>query len=73
MPLVLYQYPGSAPCRAVLMTAEHLGLEMVTRHVDLMDWEQMKPEFLAVSELLILSNKIKSVYNLDLLSFLYVF
>ena len=66
MTLVLYQVPASPPCRAVLMTAEHLGLEVTTRHVDLMKGEHMRPEFLAVSELLILSNNMKSVHDSNL-------
>ena len=66
MPLVLYQIPPSPPCRAVLMTAEHLGLEVTTRHVDLMNGEHLKPEFQAVNELLIFSDNMKIVLDFDL-------
>lgn len=49
MPIVLYQLPGSGPCRAVMMTAHHLGIELVQKHVDLFSGAHMKPEFLAMN------------------------
>lgn len=49
MPIVLYQIPVSAPCRAVEMTAEHLGIELDKKHLDVFAGEQMKPEFLAIN------------------------
>lgn len=49
MPIDLYDFPGSGPCRAVHMTAVHIGLEINKKKVDLFAGEQMKPEFLEVS------------------------
>ena len=45
----LYQLPASGPCRAVLMTAQHIGVDVNKKNVDLLAGEQMKPEFLQVS------------------------
>lgn len=49
MPIVLYHIPVSPPCRAVEMTAEHLGIELVKKHVDVFAGEQLKQEFLAIN------------------------
>lgn len=44
-----YYLPRSLPCRAVLMTAKALGLEMNKIVVDTSIGEQMKPEFLRIN------------------------
>jgi len=44
-----YYIPGSAPCRAVLMTAKAVGVEMNLKLIDLMKGEQMKPEFIKIN------------------------
>uniref|UniRef100_A0A1A9VFY4 Glutathione S-transferase 1-1 n=1 Tax=Glossina austeni TaxID=7395 RepID=A0A1A9VFY4_GLOAU len=45
----LYYLPGSAPCRAVIMTAKALGLQLNKKLLNLMAGEQMKPEFLKLN------------------------
>lgn len=57
MPIDLYQVPGSAPCRAVQLTAAAIGLDLNLKFTDLMAGEHLKPEFLKV----ICDNKI--LYN----------
>jgi glutathione S-transferase len=47
----LYYLPGSAPCRAVQMTASTLGVELNLKLLDLFTGEHLKPEFLEVSDL----------------------
>ena len=44
-----YYFAGSAPCRAVLMTAKMVGVELNLKEVNLMAGEQMKPEFLKMN------------------------
>ncbi len=48
MPIDLYYHPMSAPARAVLMTAEALGVKLNLKEVDLMAREHLKPEFVKV-------------------------
>jgi hypothetical protein len=43
-----YYLPGSAPCRAVMMTAKAVGVELNLKLTNLMAGEHMKPEFLKV-------------------------
>lgn len=43
-----YYLPGSAPCRAVQMTAAAVGVELNPKLVNLMNGDQLKPEFLKV-------------------------
>lgn len=43
-----YYLPGSAPCRAVQMTAAAVGVELNLKLTNLMAGEHMKPEFLKV-------------------------
>lgn len=49
MSIVLYQLPASGPCRAIAMTAQHIGVEITTKNVDLMAGEQLKPEFVEMN------------------------
>lgn len=49
MTIDLYYLPGSAPCRAVLMTAKAVGVELNLKLVNLMNGEHMTPEYLKVS------------------------
>ncbi|XP_062703332.1 glutathione S-transferase 1-like isoform X2 [Aedes albopictus] len=44
-----YYLPGSAPCRAVQMTATAVGVELNPKLVNLMNGEQLKPEFLKLN------------------------
>lgn len=48
MSLDFYYVPGSGPCRAVLMTAKALGVELNLKHTSLKDGEHLKPEFVKV-------------------------
>lgn len=48
-PVDLYYYNPSAPCRAVVMTAKVLGVELNLKTLDLMKGEQMSPEFLKIN------------------------
>ena len=49
MVLDFYYVAGSAPCRAVLMTAKAVGVDLNLKPINLMAGEHMKPEFIAVS------------------------
>ncbi|KOB76522.1 Glutathione S-transferase 1 [Operophtera brumata] len=42
----LYYVPGSSPCRAVLLTAKALNIELDLKLVDLHHGEHLKPEYL---------------------------
>nr|XP_019544050.2 glutathione S-transferase 1-1-like [Aedes albopictus] len=44
-----YYLPGSAPCRAVQMTAATVGVELNPKLVNLMNGEQLRPEFLKLN------------------------
>ncbi|XP_062703330.1 glutathione S-transferase 1-like [Aedes albopictus] len=44
-----YYLPGSAPCRAVQMTAAAVGVELNPKLVNLMNGDQLKPEFLKLN------------------------
>jgi glutathione S-transferase len=44
-----YYMPGSAPCRAVLLAAKNLGVELNLKLVNLMAGEHLKPEFIAMN------------------------
>lgn len=48
MTIDFYYLPGSAPCRAVLMTAKAVGVELNLKLVNLMSGEHLKPEFIKV-------------------------
>ena len=49
MTIDLYQLPASGPCRAVFMTAQHIGIDINKKNVDLMAGEQLKPEFIKMN------------------------
>lgn len=49
MTIDFYYVPGSAPCRAVLLTAKALGLDLNLKLTDLMAGEQLTPEFLKLN------------------------
>lgn len=51
MPVDVYVAPVSGPCRAVLMTAKYVGVDVNQKLVDLMAGEQLKPEYIKVSSL----------------------
>lgn len=44
-----YYLPGSAPCRAVIMTASALGIELNKKLLNLQAGEHLKPEFLKIN------------------------
>lgn len=44
-----YYLPGSAPCRAVLLTAQCVGIELNKKLLDLRAGEHLKPEFLKIN------------------------
>lgn len=48
MGIDFYYLLGSAPCHAVLMTAEALGLKLNLKLTDLRKNEHLTPEFLKV-------------------------
>lgn len=66
MTVDFYYTPGSPPCRAVMLTAKALGLEMNMKLLDLHHGEHMKPEFVKV---IILTQSIMSYdafgHNID--------
>lgn len=45
----LYYKPGSAPCRAVLMTAKAVGVDLNLKRVELMNGEHLTPEYLKIN------------------------
>nr|CAD7198535.1 unnamed protein product [Timema douglasi] len=49
MPIYLYSMPWSPPCRAVLLLAENLGLEIIPRLIDTRSKDHLKPEFVKVN------------------------
>ncbi|KAL1505845.1 hypothetical protein ABEB36_005308 [Hypothenemus hampei] len=49
MTIDLYYLPGSAPCRAVLLTAKALDLELNLKLTDLMAGEHLTPEFVKLN------------------------
>lgn len=49
MGLDFYYTPGSAPCRAVQMTAKAVGVELNLKLTNLMAGEHLKPEYLKVN------------------------
>lgn len=49
MPKDFYWMPLSAPCRAGLLTAKAVGVELNLKEINLMAGEQMKPEFVAIN------------------------
>ncbi|XP_054711350.1 uncharacterized protein LOC129220940 [Uloborus diversus] len=51
MAIDLYLIPISGPCRAILMTANHIGIDVNKKHVDLFAGEQLKPEFVKINPL----------------------
>lgn len=55
----MYYFPASPPTRAVLMLARALGLMMNLKLVNIMEGEQMKPEFLKVKKYSAKASKIK--------------
>ncbi|KAK5650012.1 hypothetical protein RI129_001041 [Pyrocoelia pectoralis] len=49
MPIDFYYIPASAPCRAVLLAAKVVGVELNLKIVDLMKGENLTPEFLKIN------------------------
>ncbi|CAB3364247.1 Hypothetical predicted protein [Cloeon dipterum] len=49
MPIDFYYIPGSAPCRAVLLAAKAVGVELNLKLTDLMAGEHLKPEFIKLN------------------------
>jgi glutathione S-transferase len=45
----LYQWTGSPPCQAVMMTAKMLKVNFNLIEVDLMEYEHKKPEFMKIN------------------------
>ncbi|XP_055923641.1 glutathione S-transferase D7 isoform X1 [Eupeodes corollae] len=49
MPPILYYLPPSPPCRAIMMLAKMLDMEFDMRVVNIMEGEQLKPEFVELN------------------------
>ncbi|XP_077286219.1 glutathione S-transferase 1-like [Arctopsyche grandis] len=49
MGIDFYYLPGSSPCRAVMMTAKALGVNLNFKLIDLMKGEHLTPEFLKMN------------------------
>ncbi|XP_054711351.1 uncharacterized protein LOC129220941 [Uloborus diversus] len=49
MTIDLYQLPESPPCRTVIFTAQHLGIKLNEKYMDLFTGEHLKPEFLEIN------------------------
>jgi glutathione S-transferase len=52
MTIDLYYLPESTPCRAVLLTANAVGLQLNLKCLDLFKGEHMTPQFLKVCDLI---------------------
>lgn len=50
-PPILYTADISPPCRAVLLTAEAIGLKLETRETNLHTQDHLKPEYIKVFEI----------------------
>ncbi|RWS30527.1 Glutathione S-transferase 1:-like isoform C [Leptotrombidium deliense] len=49
MPIDLYYMPASSPCRAVIMTAKHLNIDLNLKQLNMMEKEHLKPEFVKLN------------------------
>lgn len=49
MPVDLYYMPASSPCRAVRLAAAAVGVDLNLKLTNLMDGEQLKPEFIKMN------------------------
>lgn len=49
MTIDFYYTPLSGPCRAVLLTAKKLGIDLNLKHISLKDGEHLKPEFVKIN------------------------
>lgn len=49
MPLDLYYHPMSPPCRAVMLTARAMGVDLNLKKLDVLGGEHLKPEFVAIN------------------------
>lgn len=49
MPIDLYSMEDSPPCRAVMMTAKMLGVDLNIKETNLLANEHIKPEFIAIN------------------------
>uniref|UniRef100_A0A2L2Z3D1 Glutathione S-transferase 1, isoform C n=1 Tax=Parasteatoda tepidariorum TaxID=114398 RepID=A0A2L2Z3D1_PARTP len=49
MPVDVYKAPVSAPCRAVLMNAKMIGLDVNKKHVILAGGELLMPEYIRMN------------------------
>jgi len=49
MPLEFYYHPFSPPCRAVMLKAKAVGVELTLKKIDLLAGETRTPEFLAIN------------------------
>lgn len=50
MTVVLYAFPLSAPCRAVLLLAQLIGVALDVKPIDLMKGEQLADDFIKVRD-----------------------
>ncbi|XP_017102850.2 glutathione S-transferase D7 isoform X1 [Drosophila bipectinata] len=48
-PPVLYYLPPSPPCRSILLLAKMLGLDFELKIVNILEGEQLKPDFVAMN------------------------
>jgi hypothetical protein len=62
MPIDFYYIPGSAPCRAVLLAAKAVGVDLNLKLTDLMAGEHLKPEFVKVCILFYHIVRRRSIY-----------
>lgn len=51
MSLDFYYVSASAPCRAVLLTANAVGVQLNLKYVDMLKGEHLTPEFIKVCNL----------------------
>nr|XP_053657101.1 glutathione S-transferase 1-1-like [Cherax quadricarinatus] len=49
MPVELYYFPASPPCRSVMLTAKAVDLKLTLKEVNMQAGEHLKPEFVAIN------------------------
>ncbi|CAG2062109.1 unnamed protein product [Timema podura] len=48
MPVIMYFYPASPPCRAAMLVARAVGVDLNSNHTDITSGAQLTPEFIKV-------------------------
>nr|CAD7456812.1 unnamed protein product [Timema tahoe] len=49
MPVIMYFYPASPPCRAAMLVARAVGVDLNSNHTDITSGAQLTPEFIKLN------------------------